>query len=205
MTPAEVLNTMIALKLHFSTVDYDYIKYQGKLKRPLDYSKRKDKLQLQKIARQKDPFGLMLANISENANIWSGDIVSEEGFRIYQEWQKRKEAQLYWFTEDIKKLEYPLISNFEVENHQHPLALRLYIGEKISLETLCILDKMFNYYGHWGAKLKDDLVWKMMWSKIPKYGKFVQFDNNPTGKLRTSIREVFHEKAKECLHLKKMK
>src|SRR6185503_1901641 len=103
MTPQEVLQLFIALKLHFSS-SYDGFKYKWQIKKVPDVSKRKDKFQIQKIAKYPDPQGLLLSNIVLNHNLWIGDIITETGLANYKSWQKRMESLSYTFSEDIKKL-----------------------------------------------------------------------------------------------------
>lgn len=176
MTPNEALQFYVALRLHF-TSDYDCFKYNFKIRNKVDYTKRKDKFQLQKIAKHNDPQGLILSNVSNKPNIWAGDIVSDDGMKVYNNWLRRKESLAYTFSEEIKKFG-NITEAFKITDHQHPKALRLYIGEKISLETLVILNTIASpgYYDHWNKELQGDLVWKEMWLKIPKYAPFVKYD-----------------------------
>jgi len=174
MTPQEALAQFLALKLHFSSQSYDYFKYQGRIKKVPDISKRKDRFQIQKIAKHVDPMGLMLSNLILNHNIWTGDVISAEGFANYNNWRKRMESMTYTFKEDIKKLDKEnIVENFKVVDNNHPLALRLYLGEHICLETLVITNILTNFLSHWQRHLAGDLVWEEIKYQIPKYQPFV--------------------------------
>jgi len=175
MNAQEALQMFLALKLHFSTESYDIFKYKGQIKKLPDLAKRKDKFQIQKIARHPDPQGLIIANLIRSPNLWTGDIVSAEGFANYKSWQKRIEALTYTFQEDIKKLNHEnLVENFKADDGSHPYALRLYLGDHICLETLVIINSLIDFYSHWDRKLKDDLVWKEIRLVIPKYQPFLK-------------------------------
>jgi len=72
----------------------------------------------------------------------------------------------------------PLISD-----GQHPLALKLYLGKKISLETLIILDKLFNFVYSNNTVLANDFIWKDVSRLITKYRIFVKFDKDKFSQL----------------------
>jgi hypothetical protein len=56
MTPFESYTTFLALKNHFTTDSYDYIKYNGKVgAKPSSFDVRKDKYQFYKLSKHKDP------------------------------------------------------------------------------------------------------------------------------------------------------
>ena len=55
MTPYECYNEYLALKNHFTKPEYDYIKYQGKLRTKVDtFQKRKDRIFFEKLAKHED-------------------------------------------------------------------------------------------------------------------------------------------------------
>ena len=72
-------------------------------------------------------------------------------------------------TPHIKNLN-PL---FKVENNQHPKLLKEYLGGRISLETLIILDELVQYTKDWDKKLGDDIVWKDLGFFLKKYKGFL--------------------------------
>jgi hypothetical protein len=70
-----------------------------------------------------------------------------------------------------------------VSDGQHPLALKLYLGKKISLETLVILDKLFNFVYSNNTMLANDFIWKDVSRLITKYRVFVKFDKDKFSQL----------------------
>ena len=61
MTPFEVYCEYVSLKNHFTKLDYDYIKYNGKMRlKPTSFQKRKDKLFFEKISKHSDPHGFFI-------------------------------------------------------------------------------------------------------------------------------------------------
>lgn len=189
MNVNEVLQYYTALKLHFSDRNYDFFKYKGQVKYALDLDKRKDKWQLQKIAKHPDPFGLMLANFSVNNTAWAGDIISDIGLKTYKEWQKRMESLTYTFREDLGRFKSDMAANIAVPPNSHPYAFKLLLGGHICLETIVILNHYIELYTIWDNKLKDDLAWQIVKHSIVKYSPFVKFNKNACSKI---IQEQFN-------------
>ena len=79
--------------------------------------------------------------------------------RRYKEWSVRKNQREYRFQQDISKLMLEMesrnISNpFVEKNGEHPLTFRLYFGNIITIESVVILEKIFN----WCEQLDDILL-----------------------------------------------
>ena len=71
MTPYECYVDYLALKRHFTTESYDYFKYKGKVSAKKDaFDKRKDKFFFEKLSRNRDPHGIILANLLKSNDIW---------------------------------------------------------------------------------------------------------------------------------------
>ena len=66
----------------------------------------------------------------------------------------------------------------ESKGHQHPPAIRLYLGGQSSLESLCIFSSMTNAVKQWDSKLEYDPIWEDVRLKIVKYTPFVKFDKS---------------------------
>ena len=188
MNANEVLQYYTALKLHFGSQGYDFFQYKGQVRYPLDLDKRKDKWQIQKIAKHPDPMGLMVANFSVNPHVWTGDIISDIGLKTYTAWRKRLESLSYTFKSDLGRFKADLASNIAVPPNTHPYAFKLLLGGHVCLETIVILDHFLDLYTLWDSKLKDDLAWQAIKQSIVKYRPFVNFNRIACGKM---IREQF--------------
>ena len=79
----------------------------------------------------------------------------------------------------------------EVSNGQHPKLLKEYLGKRVSLETMIILDSILDYSKKWNVGLKDDYVWKDVYKLINDYKSFLKFDKT---KFKFILRELIHEK-----------
>jgi len=66
-----------------------------------------------------------------------------------------------------------IASPFTSEDGYHPLIYRLYFGRLISIETLVVLDKIYNYV----TMDSDDIFLEDVSMLIKKYRPFVQITN----------------------------
>ena len=86
MTPFESYKTFLAVKNHFTTDNYDYIKYNGKVgARQSSFETRKDKYQFYKLSKHKDPLKYLVANFVDGDLKWVGDLFNDESEKVYTE------------------------------------------------------------------------------------------------------------------------
>lgn len=170
--------TYIALKQHFTTDSYDYFKFQGKTRVTVDsFERRKDKYFFYKLARVKNAEELLLANMVLNPKIWVGDLVNnDETQSIFKNWKKRQESISYVFKTEIGQLDDEFKSNFKVKDGQYPYVIKLYLQNKLSLETLVILTDFINCIPYWNEKISDTIVWPDINRSISKYRGFIDYD-----------------------------
>ena len=93
---------------------------------------------------------------------------------------------------------YPFISNFnpifEVVDGNHPILLKEYLGKRIALETLIILDELVDYTKVWDVKLEGDVVWPDLRKLMKDYKRFLTIDANKYKmKLLNLIEESSHD------------
>lgn len=184
MTPLEVYKDYLALRNHFNSPTYDYFKYNGKSSGSASsFEKRKDKFFFEKIAKHKNPGGLMLANFVKTPKVWARDIAySEECEQTYIEWMKRTQSLAYTVKSDISILDEDFDSNFIVKDNQHPTLLRMYCAGLVSPETLCILVDMTGCMRHWDS-MQGDIVWDEVGMFVKKYTPFVRYNREQVKKV----------------------
>lgn len=185
MSAFEAYKDYVALKNHFSKPEYDYIKYNGRVSlKQSSFDKRKDKVFFQKLAKRPDYHDFLIANLSENNKIWIKDIAySEKAEKTYTEWKKRQQSISYILKQQLSKLDSSFNNNFVCKNNQHPLLLRLYLANDISLETLCILLEITGAKQHWESKMEYDPLWEEYNMKIVKYTPFIKYDKEKVKKI----------------------
>lgn len=189
VSPFEAYCTFVALKSHFNS-DYDYIKYNGKIRTATQksFDHRNDKFQFNKVAKHGDATNFMLANFVDNTVTWGGDLVTDKADSVYLNWLKRQQAITYIFTEDCNKLLTNFNENFIVKNGQRPHALKLYLQNQISIETLIILNDVCNFFPHWNKSITETVIWPTLYKKCVKYKPFFRYDITKCKKI---MRDIF--------------
>ncbi len=196
VTPYETYQTYLSMKSHFTNRKYDFFKYGGKSRATVSsFNKRKDKYWFEKTSRKysdKEVVDFLLANFvsTDNPqNLWIGEIINS-GERTYAEWMKRQQSLSYLFKEQSNELlsERKLAELFSCSKG-HPVILKRYLGGKISLETLVIFNKIFDFVSIMDKKL-DDPVWETVSLKIKKYNPFINID---VFQYKKVLRSIVHE------------
>lgn len=201
MTPDEVLDLYTALKLHF-TSDYDFFKYNGKVKkRKGTYEDRSDRGHLFRLSRKYRPIeiqGVIIANLLKNpVATWPGSLVSDEAHQIYIEWLAQMQSLSYHFKSDIQKIKdagYSLADLFVVSDGDHPALLKLYLGKKISLETIVIILQIMQMQSYWDVLISERVIWPDVSRTIKKYSPFIQYDRKEFGNIMKNLLDKPAEK-----------
>lgn len=185
MTAFEAYQLYIGLKNHFTKNNYDFVKYNGKVRVKLDsFNKRSDKIFFEKLAKHEDLKGFLVANLSENPSLWVKNLAySEEAENRYKAWKKYKQSFTYNFKQDLNKLGDNYAEIFSVKNNEHPLLFKEYFAGNISIETLCLLEEFSNAFSIWDKKLEYDIVYNELKAKINKYRPFIEIDREKLKKL----------------------
>jgi len=197
VTPYQVYCEYLAQKSHFSNVNYDYFKYNKKVRATItSFNRRSDKYWFEKTSRKyndKEVVDFLVSNFSSAdnpQNLWIGSIIND-GERTYSEWTKRQQSLTYLFKEQSKKLfsENELESVFDCSKG-HPIVLKKFLGGNISLETLVIYHKIFLFGNKFDKKLNDP-IWETVSLKIKKYSPFL--NNLDMFKYKKILRDIVDE------------
>lgn len=177
MEPVDVYLMYCALKAHFGKGKYDYHQYKGKTKISREsFYKRKDRYFFTKLAKRFDSYkeveGYLVSNFIKDRKGYIVNFNDEN----YDSWKLRRQGFFEMFPVEM----YPFVSNFEpifkVENNQHPLLMKEYLGGRVSLESLIILDELVQYTPDWNKKLKGDVVWEPLKKLMKDYKGFLTID-----------------------------
>lgn len=190
MSAFDCYKEYLALKNHFTKPDYDYFKYNGKVRSNVDsFEKRADKFFFQKLAKHPDVRNFLVANFSENEKAWIRNLAyNESAEQVYKNWLKRQQSLSYLFKQELSKLDTNFNNNFACKENEHPLLLRKFLGNEVSLETLCLLLEFTGAKKHWDSKMQYDLVYDTIKTKIEKYSPFIKCDKD---KLRKVVLDYF--------------
>ena len=109
----------------------------------------------------------LVANYITVKGGWVGKYEDE----YYTDWKKRTESLTHTFKNDIEPYTNRFEELFKWED-THPLLLREYLGKRVSLETMIILDELVQYQKNW----QDDLIWTDIKNLMNSYKKFLTID-----------------------------
>jgi|TARA_Y100000296_G_scaffold77131_1_gene98497 hypothetical protein len=175
MTEFECYQNYLALKLHFGG-DYDFHRYNGKVSATLEsFEKRKDKFKFVKLSRKlSDPqiIDYYLANFIRGKK-WIGDFEQKN----WIEHKKINQSLHYFYKNDLEKLltfshEFDIL--FKCDNGNHPKLVKAYLGKKISLETLVILEKVLQYRERFDKDITEKFIWPKVSKLIKDYEPFMK-------------------------------
>jgi hypothetical protein len=179
----------LALKKHFSTDAYDFVKYNGKIRASIEkFRTRNDAYFFLKLSKRDDPVNFMLANFINNPNIWIRQLLDSEAEYRYNDWRKKIESLTYTFKSDLNHLHEDWSGNFVSRDGQHPYIMTQYSQKKISLETFTILSHAANIFEYWNEKVVDKIISRDIIRLSRKYKPFLVYDE---GKFKGIIRENF--------------
>ena len=182
MTPYDVYTTYLAMKKHFTDVKYDFFRYNGKTRSSVSaFNKRRDKYFFERISRKLSDDEIkmyFIANFVATDNpssMWIGEII-QSGERNYQELSKKYQSITYTFSQECVQLfESRKLDQVFDCTKGHPPILKMYLAGDLSVETVTILDLIFNYTRVFDKKLMDP-VWETVSMKIKKYKPFINID-----------------------------
>ena len=185
MEPYDVYKSYLALKLHFTTDQYDVIKQRGRVRATKEaFFKRTDLFSIKKIANDysdKEVVDFLVANFV-SGDRWGG-IFDSDSKTTYFSWKKRIESITYTFEKDLGKiaLEAEKIGSTNYSflvslNNQLPKIVNLYLRHDISIETLVILNKLNNYTDELDRLLSDNIIWPDVSRLIKKYSPFLNIN-----------------------------
>ena len=176
MEPIDVYLMYCAMKAHFSRKDYDFLTYKGKSRVPRNsFFKRKDRVFFVKLSKkysEEDLKNYFVANF----------IVEKQGYianfndENYEQWKEKRNNFYDIFTEEIRPFVKDFNPIFKVKNSEHPFLLKEYLGKRVSLETLVILDELIGFSKNWERNLAEDYMWYDINKLMKNYKRFLTID-----------------------------
>ena len=190
MQAVDVYLMYCALKAHFQG-DYDYHKFSGKTKTKREsYYKRKDRFFFAKTAVKYEDTEVLNYFVSNFIHNRSGYIANFTD-KNYETWMNKRAMFYEIFSQEMQ----PFVKNFEplfeCESGQHPTLLKEYMGKRISLETMIVLDDLVEFSKRWDKELVwDDFVWPDVKKLMNNYKGFLTIK---TDKYRIRLLKLIEE------------
>jgi hypothetical protein len=165
------------MKAHFGKSDYDFVTYKGKTRIKRDtFYKRKDRSFFVRLSRkyktELEIQNYFVANFIKDKKGYIANFSDEN----YESWKLKRQGFFEQFEVEMK----PLVEAFEdlfiVINGQHPKLMREFLGGRVSLETVIILDELVNFDPAWNRELEDDIIWIDLRNLMDNYERFLTID-----------------------------
>ena len=190
MQAVDVYLMYCALKAHFQG-DYDYHKFGGKTKTKREsYYKRKDRFFFAKTAvkyKDTEVLNYFVSNFIQDRSGYIANFTDKN----YETWMNKRAMFYEIFSQEMQ----PFVKNFEplfeCKNEQHPTLLKEYLGKRISLETMIILDDLVEFSKKWDKDLAwDDFIWADVKKLMNNYKGFLTIN---TDKYRMKLLKLIEE------------
>ena len=168
-----------AIKLHFSSEKYNFFQYDGKTRISVDaFQKRRDKFLFHRLARKyrdEEMVPFLVANFVHSDDNWTKSLLEEEAEETYRNWKRITDSMSKVYVEDLQKIATKESFNdlFKVEDGQFPKLLVAFLQKDITIETLVILNNIFNFIQIWDKRISDDIIYPKVSRKVRKYGAFL--------------------------------
>lgn len=195
----------LAVKLHFTTDKYDVFETRGNVKGSREaFDARNDRLIFEKLARRFEKDQDLIQYLVANFAYGNSDVAyhNEDATAHYDLWRKRKQSITQNFVNDLATMLTAMENSgiikernrmFNFVDGEYPVALTLYIGGKISIETLRIIDDVYPILGAW-KKNPASFIWEDELRRITKLTGFVKYN-------KSKIAEIFHHFTEELNEL----
>jgi len=198
----DVYKIYLAVKLHFTSESYDYFKHNGKTTARLKtFTKRRDRYFFHKLSRSYSSSACVdyfVAGFIGSDTVWIGDVVGKSGQENYTRWQKRIESLSYVFENDcdtlldfIEEKEIKFDDLFKVKKGQHPPLVKLYLANKITVESMVILNDILNYTKQFNKEIGETVIWPKKYKLLMNYKPFLKYNST---KMKMIIKKKINER-----------
>ena len=199
MNSYEAYTLYLAIKLHFTSSNYDFYKHNAKVNATFNtFLKRNDRFFFHKLTtkyNKEEMLEYFVCNFFHNSKTWIGNLVRADGETNYTKWKKYNQALTYNFRNDCLLVRNIIDADrisfddmFRVSNGQHPRLLRLLLSEQIGVQTFIILDKILSFVKNWDKEITETIIWPEKSFKITKLKPFVNFNLT---KCKFIMKEIF--------------
>jgi hypothetical protein len=193
----------LAIKLHFTTDKFNVFENRGNVRGTREaFNARNDRYIFEKLASKrpddKDIIQFFVANFAygKDTAIYAG----QEAEDNYQLWQKRKQSITKTFIDDLATLlthvEVNKLTNsaiFDFVDNEYPVTLKLFIGGKITIESLRIIDDFTGILDQWKVHPTVRYIWDDEMRRAIKLSGFVKYDKIKLSQIFEKFKEEIAE------------
>ena len=196
MTGFKAFRYYLALKLHFNNDKYNVFENKGNIKYSYEnFNSRNDKHIFEKLARKFDTDKELIQFLVANFAYGHDNMIFaiEEANEYYLEWQKRKQSITRVFKDDLNTIELEsqknVLSLDQIINftlNEYPSIIKLYLGKKIAIESVSILNDLLDFIPKWKQNQSGMLILESDIRRIEKIKGFVKYEQE-------RIKPIFNE------------
>lgn len=123
---------------------------------------------------------------------WVGDLLEEDAEDNYKKHLKIRQSLSYHFANQLDFLFRDVRPNvcFRTYKDRYPTLFMTYLGGRIDIETMVILNQMIKYTTKWDHVYSDDSIWPKHSMLIKKYAPFLEYD-------KLKFKTILKDKIKE--------
>ena len=188
----------IAIKLHFTKDNYNVFETRGNVKGSEQaFIARNDRYIFERIARKYDTDQKVIKYFVANFSYGNDAVVYNENDAEdnLQEFTRRRESLTRVVSNDLNEVilqkEKQGLSRkqvFEFNLDSPPLLLKMYLGGKVTIETMFLLNKINGYLQLWHNN-SSMLLWEEEIRRIEKCEGFVKFNESKLSPIYASFIE----------------
>jgi Gp59 loader of gp41 DNA helicase len=168
VTVHEAYAKYLAVSNHFRG-RYDYFKYNGKVSvGEGSLERRSDYFKFEKLAKHRDPEGLLFCVLARRPTAWIGDVLDERSADDFGTFERFFASPTYVVSEDMKRVEGSF--NEALTGIRPSLMVAVRRG-RVSLETLAAVDSICGFSAKWVKS--SDPVLSDVGARVAKYSKYV--------------------------------
>lgn len=193
----------LAIKLHFTTDKFNVFENRGNVRGTREaFNLRNDRYIFEKLARRfpedKEIIQFFVANFAygNDSAIYAGQEAEEN----FTKWMKTKQSITKTFIDDLAAILTNIETNklkhnaiFDFTDSEYPVALKLFVGGKISIETLRIIDDFYPLLDKWNNNISIKYIWQDELRRIKKLTGFVKYDKIKVEKIFNHFLEEIAE------------
>jgi hypothetical protein len=147
------------------------------------FLKRRDRFFFAKLQRKYSEEELkyyFVANFVSSQDVWSGNLTTLQSEKIFLDWKKKAQSLRYHIEQEFNFVK-QYIERYDMTfnelfntNNGHPILLKLLLKNKISIETVVVINKILNFVSRWNKVLREDIVWEKEGRLVEKYSPFLE-------------------------------
>lgn len=194
IAPEKCFQLYLACKTHFTTVAYDAVKHNARIKGAdrEHLEQRNDRGLFFGLAKKfdtaRDCASFFVANFA-----YGNDYPIEDYDRalvLSKRWEKNRQSITKMFRDDVATIiEYNSSRSFDEvigKDKPYPEVFLLYKNGKINVETLSILNDFENFVDSW---MKANPLWKPDYLRIKKMPSFIKYNQEKIAPIIQELRE----------------